>query len=675
MVDGNDSPELKFLTSLYQQAETRHGISRSTIISIAKQADYSLPINLVLKEKTQALERLRPEVDFLDLPAEGAWKTTDQLLELGVGHSRSELITYLDERKGLFPPRITGEEKAYWIGSQHILKLPKPGSNVIWPAKYQQFSRLYGEVQELQQELDRIREKRRSLEERVGGEAPRIKSEPVPNNVSEGMYLTIAQVVAAGSKYNVADLHNLVLRNPARFKARKIEKDGRDAYWEVILNDDTVGSLGLAPVIEDAVKPSRRQAASPTQEPLRPATGGGIRMSVQDIIANGSMYQRGSLSQIISKNVGLLYAERMPGRGSPWSVLVNEGNFTVLGLDKLPGSADKVSKDPETRNLPQDILATKAPALEERVTSDRGKVKLTIAKEEIEFDPAKNYSLDDVARILNKIHPDVFNRNRLPRIWEFLGVNGGNAVGGGKLIPYLSEVNGMLVLTTTSTQRKLGELLGGDFGQVAPLIEQYHLQRFIHNHPTCDAPFMRTQELPALQVAISQARGVPIKPSERLERIVASVPARSLSTAGSTIQTGPASPSPSTSLRIYHGRFQAEGIMPNNFCYNLLTDSGALRRETAEEVERTYSKYESAMQGWRFVDLRKIGDRLGISPGNFLVKFIEVLKAQKLAKDLVVELGGRSGSKSLYVFAEGKGKQIGGVIKSAMNIDVSECFN
>lgn len=570
----------------------------------------------------------------------------------------------------------------------------------------------------------------------------------------KGVWLSYEQVLAAGSKYKSGTgyLSSIAHRNEKLFPGRSVPNHEGGRHKEVFVTEFNYKRLGLPEFPQTFIEKSGlklEEIIDPREEPkLQIKIGSskprahesgvyGIWMTAKDIIAAGSELSTSTyIATLFRKNEGEFKPTRTDDQGAPYRGLITMENFRRVGLKEFPVNFAKqhnLLTLEEQVNIPPVIIKPKPlpaptsqlppvhqePAVVKPTSNyippvDKGpEARFDVNGQAYTLYPNVKYDEPFLTKLLSRVHSGVFNDFSIKK---FIATrkNGDNEVPGNEVITLLQQVNGLIVLGSSSTAKKLENELGCSYSEIKEaFVLGQGFERYQHRvEGLVDTPYVLVSELPALKkdmaAFLAQRRGAPRNPAAELVDKNTITPQIDLKTAVKSIQQGIGwrkfedTPAPRTNLpptnyparrpyvksgdrtqqrdapvqptfnpalvpfiQTWHRNFEEAGIMPRGDAYHSLLRLGILKLTSKEDIIASHSKFMGLMEGYEFANLKDVCARTGYDWREVTARTFAELKSRRLIKDLAKEVG-LSNGKNFYVIQRGKLPEIAGYIENTM---------
>lgn len=300
-------------------------------------------------------------------------------------------------------------------------------------------------------------------------------------------------------------------------------------------------------------------------------------MTAKEIKEAGSEYDLVYIGQLIRRNSEKLRSKKY---GRPWIGYITPETEGIFGI-------------------------------EVKTETVKSLVEVMIGKSKTGMYPNKPYSREDVKRVLLKVHPGVFSVDAtIDNVIQSFGT--GDVVYGSKLIEFINKTNGMMNLSSTSTQLGLKSLLGMSYTEIVEFLEHEDINRFVHTMPEIfEWRYVRKGDLEELKKTFDNVVGEVI--ATRSE---------------------------------YHLRLSEKGIMPNKKDYEMLLKIGVLNNRSKEGIERTYTAFEEAMKGFKYYDFNMLRLSFEMEWEDFIEGPMKKLEGLGIVREIVSYLN----IKHNYVF-------------------------
>ena len=342
--------------------------------------------------------------------------------------------------------------------------------------------------------------------------------------------------------------------------------------------------------------------------------------------------------------------------------LVGIGSCLQLGIPQAEKKQEQRQSTPVTQPLTQKAqgpayatpTTTKPRAAIVNYDGNQDITILVINDKKIKFDPTKDYSSNEVREYLRSIHQSAFSPNAVDNAMECMGSSKGR-VQGSALISFLNQVNGLILLSSSSGQNKVARELALDsYFEVEKLMERPEYGKYKHQlEGIVSGQFMLKHEIEAMKIALKEERKS-AAPVYSPERNPSSNPPPN--TGGNHRGNADYLRARDEALQEVHGRLREKRILPTGTIRDILVDQGLLDEGTAERVRETYNALESAMNGYRFFGINAVKEATGLDWRAFYSECLPKLVNAGIVKNITPELGGQG--KDVYVLKLGADQEM-----------------
>ena len=589
---------------------------------------------------------------------------------------------------------------------------------------------------------------------------PTTTAAPNSSTRVSGVWMSYASIISAGSRYKsgAGYFSTLVNKNQDLFVTRNVPNASKGIHKEVFVAEFNYQRLGLAEFpkafiassglkLEEILDP-REKKNSPSEDGERappkikpvvhPSGVHGIWMTAKEIKAAGSnLYSHTYIATLFRKNEAEFQPHRDTAQGAPYRALVTMSNYQRLGLAEFPvifakqhnllTLEDRTNLPAPAPKPPVVVQAIQPPASSEQLSQPPKKIKpvhrvpddfgpeskFDVNGMEYALYPNRNYDESFVTKLLGRVHSGVFNNFGIQKFLDRTPKNEQGQIAGKAIIDLVSQVNGLIILGTSSTSRKLEAELGYSYTQIKEaLVLGPGLEKYQHRvDGLIDTPYILASELPALKKDLDDflrpgKSNTP--PSTELVDRSTSVPKLDLKTAAKSIQQGigfrkfedtppteklvtpaqrPSTNSPRKNygpkqrpvreepifdpallpyIQSWNRTFEETNIRPPRAAYHALLRLGILKLTNPAELIQTHSRFCEIMEGYEHVNLKETCNRMGYDWGEVTARTFQELKSRGLIKDLAkvarVETPG-----NFYVVQRGKMQEITGYIQNIMS--------
>ncbi len=329
------------------------------------------------------------------------------------------------------------------------------------------------------------------------------------------------------------------------------------------------------------------------------------------------------------------------GTGRAYEVRLTQDNFSLLGIPEEKAREIIVFKDynlttddrPEASILEQVKVSKKseqlsppplpvpiAPPITPRSRSKDNNPSEPAASIEIsghiyDITPSRGYTPAEVLDFLKLVHPS-FSEITVNRIFTDLKLK--EYMEGRELIRYIGRVNGMMVLSSSSTRQRLENM-----DIPIKIFETPEFSEYVHKAPGLREDYVLRQELESIKTKLANFRSGATN--------IVDLDKETDLTLGKTI----------TDCR---KKLSDKGLMPRGSLLEKLLESGVIVEKTLVSVEETYSRFQTEMEGWTYFNFNSVKEELAPHIGwrDFKDHYMKVLEEKGIAKEIVSACGGNS---------------------------------
>jgi len=251
----------------------------------------------------------------------------------------------------------------------------------------------------------------------------------------------------------------------------------------------------------------------------------------------------------------------------------------------------------------------------------RKEIVINIHSKDSTFYPNHNYSRDEVKKILSWVHCGIFkNENVIDNVFNKIGKD--RKIKGSNLIDFINEVNGMMLLGSEKTQEEIQSVCGRSYDEIVHIWDIREFADYVHSMPDIfPGTFLKKSELGEL--------------CEKIKKF------------------GYADNEIGDELNKAHQRLVLKRIMPRGKSYSRLLGAGILKNNSIEDIQRTYTRFEEAMEGFAFFDFNALRIEMDVNWNDFNKGPMKKLVESGLARDILSYFG-VDNNRSFYVIARGK---------------------
>lgn len=492
----------------------------------------------------------------------------------------------------------------------------------------------------------------------------------------EGGWLNEQQIYELGLGYPINAIRDITSKKPASFPSRTIPCGERQekVYWISFENVSLLEKKGSAAFRYGsdmrALYETKQQVAKleailrdlegkEQQAPERARGVPGVWMTATDIKRAGSGLNQIYLGKLLKENESLFSSRRKSTQGRPFEGFITAENYQRLGLASCPKS-----KDTPTGSQPEVYAADRAGSLPEREKPLYE--SFNVNGKNVKIDPKRAYERSYVSGILSEVHNLAFTENTIDKVFQTYG-GGTEQISGADFVKILRNVNGIVLLSSSSAVKKLESELGMSLDEVRPLLEKPGLKKFLHTLPgVIDNPYFLRQEIQELRAAV-KARQSGLEASSSIQEAIQKHSVQDSDSPSIAIQVrNPRGEKVDVKLREltigWEKKLKDAGIMPPLAVYQTLLDRGILDDSSVQRLADTYPTFIEAMNGFQHTNLNLLAKEFGMEYADFARAYMSDLKVKGLVKDVATEL--KPGERGLYVIARGKLNDIRDFVKS-----------
>ncbi len=285
------------------------------------------------------------------------------------------------------------------------------------------------------------------------------------------------------------------------------------------------------------------------------------------------------------------------------------GPEPARNLEQVTASPEPVPEPtPEVVQVVKEVPAPVVSAPKPKASAERREgVKIDISGREYTLLPHKDYTLREVNEVLSQVHQSAFGEVVVAKIFEELGIEDGQ-MSGHDLIRYLGRVNGMMVLSSTSTQRRLESM-----GIPLKALELPDFADYVKRAPGLREPYVLKRNLQAV-LELVKSRGITKLGLEN-----------------------PDEQARLSALSKWEQELEKLNIMPHGYTLEKLIQSGSLMQNTVASIESTYPLFIREMAGFVYYNFNRV--KSNVAPdcriSDFNDRYMSVLEEKGMVKNVV----------------------------------------
>lgn len=470
----NVRPEL-FFKRLFSSREFRGNEQLlDVVVQAAKDSNYGLPVTELIAVQEERMDEFQELINSSPIGDTGDWLTFDQVSKLGLDQPE-KLKLVLEGAPKIFPKNQAGQ---YFINPSNLSFLDKSGKHANLLVEIGKYSRVMTRLNQLNRisaGLEQV------LQEE---EIPQPKSEIARESRVEtingnlGVWLTGAEIHSLGSELGKAYVVKKIKENKGSFEIKELKEKYKPLAGFITL--DNFSKVGLThfplpyvfPVDDASRKVEPPKIVNKLENPEFIPTPGGIFMTYREIAKHSKHHEPQTVSAYVSIHREEFQQRRKMSEGKKVLVLITPENCKYVGMKELPkipdGSRIEISPE-DAHNIPYSGVHTGPESI------------FRIGNGIVKIESARIYDVGFVSDLLKKVHDGYFGTPiAVNRALDFMGRQNGGVTGSG-LSRLLSEVNGMMLLSTTSVQKQLEDLTGMAYTDLQAMISANPpLEKFVH---------------------------------------------------------------------------------------------------------------------------------------------------------------------------------------------------
>lgn len=300
----------------------------------------------------------------------------------------------------------------------------------------------------------------------------------------------------------------------------------------------------------------------------------------------------------------------------------------------------------------------RAAALQRQAALEATKQVIPIGRSSITLYGGETYKSEHVKNILTQVHPSAFCIDaivdrELQRTPE--------GITGDSLIAFVLGVNGLMLIDSTSTVRKLGDQFGFDTSEIEQGLSHAECSQYVHERPgIVRGKYVLAHELDDLKAAMYNALHIGKKTTSTSQ--APAVADNALPAASANF---------STLIGEYDHKLHENGIHLKPRMYHRLLELGILDQSSEANVRRTYESFIEEMNGWEFLDHEDLKNRLDCDWRTLhegpMARLMDDGLVKNIARELMPDRGGKP--TSIYVVQKGRLDDV----YTTLGIPIREC--
>lgn len=267
------------------------------------------------------------------------------------------------------------------------------------------------------------------------------------------------------------------------------------------------------------------------------------------------------------------------------------------------------------------------------------------------------YSLTEVSERLRKIHQSAFPDTVIQSLLRAQGW--ATEIPRGEFEAWIQPIEpGILLLSTTSAQKKLEAMIDSSFSEIKSFFEKPQGQPYLHRLPgEIPSEYLLKSELPQLKDVFDAYRGrnvaqpTGITPSSLSTPQPPKLPERKNDNADL--------------IKFYEESLARRNLLPREHLYTEFINLGIFNHRSPETIRSSYTRFGEEMEGYCFFSVQAVKERTGLEWDEFRQRCLPLLEERGMIKD-IVKVFGITHKKQFYVLKRGSNEEVCAILEEIL---------